>query len=63
MEHEKWMMRNYSLTFRAMNLRIYLPILFGLGADVYLALKIVSWIPWVPNLVAMEIYIQTQDVR
>ena len=62
-EHEKWMMRNYSLTFGAVKLRVYLPILFGLGADVYLALQIVSWISWVPNLVAMEIYIQTYDVR
>jgi len=57
-EHEKWMMRNYALTFSAVTLRIYLPILLANGASIELTLKIVSWLCWIPNITVMETYIQ-----
>jgi len=60
-EHERWMMRNYTLTFSAVTLRIYLPILLMLGCDIVQALMISSWLCWVPTLVGMEIYIQSQS--
>jgi len=58
-EHEKWMMRNYMLTFSAVYLRIYLPIILGCGASIEQALMIVSWLCWVPTMVGMEVYIQS----
>ena len=59
-EHQKWMIRNYTLTFSAVVLRICLPILLATGHSIMLALQIVSWLCWVPNVVVMEIYIQSR---
>jgi len=59
-EHEKWMIRNYALTFSAVTLRVYLPILLGNGTGIVKALQIVSWLCWVPNAVVAEIYIRSQ---
>ncbi|QJD86074.1 DUF2306 domain-containing protein [Cohnella herbarum] len=52
LEHQKWMTRNYALTFAAVMLRIYIPIsiaLFGFEAfnDFY---RVIAWLCWVPNL-------------
>ncbi len=59
-EHEQWMMRNYSLAFGAVTLRICLPILLMMGLTIVQALALCSWICWIPNVVGMEIYIQSQ---
>ena len=59
-EHQKWMIRNYALTFSAVTLRIYLPILLASGHDIALALQIVSWLCWIPNVMVIEIYIQSR---
>lgn len=58
--HRRWMLRNYSLTFAAVTLRIYLPIcmlLFGFEAfdDYYRA---IAWLCWVPNLLFAEWWIR-----
>ncbi|MFC5703341.1 DUF2306 domain-containing protein [Cohnella faecalis] len=51
-EHQRWMTRNYALTFAAVTLRLYLPIcmaVFGLEHfnDYY---RVIAWLCWVPNL-------------
>lgn len=57
-EHRRWMIRNFSLTFAAVTLRIELGLLagvWGLGFDA--AYGIVAWSCWVPNLVVAEWWI------
>ncbi|MEK5486706.1 MULTISPECIES: DUF2306 domain-containing protein [Lysinibacillus] len=58
--HQKWMLRNYALTFAAVTLRIYLPlftVLFGFENFQY-SYAVIAWLCWVPNLFVMEWYIQ-----
>jgi uncharacterized membrane protein len=54
--HKQWMIRNYSLTFAAVTLRLWLPFLAGVvridSMDAYIT---VSWLCWVPNLIVGEI--------
>ena len=59
-DHQKWMIRNYSLTFAAVTLRIWLPLfvmLFGLE-HFELSYTIIAWLAWVPNIIIAEIYIK-----
>ena len=55
--HRDWMIINYSLTFAAVTLRIWLPILqFHVFHDFTPAYRVVAWWSWVSNLaVAMMI--------
>jgi uncharacterized membrane protein len=54
--HKQWMIRNYSLTFAAVTLRLWFPFLAGVvhidPMDAYIT---VSWLCWVPNLIVAEI--------
>lgn len=52
--HRKWMVRNFSLTFAAVTLRIYLPAAMVAGIDFALAYAVIAWLCWVPNLVFAE---------
>ncbi|MDH5161677.1 DUF2306 domain-containing protein [Heyndrickxia oleronia] len=59
-EHQNWMIRNYSLTFAAVTLRIWLPLfvwLFGLE-NFELSYAVISWLAWVPNLIMAEVVIK-----
>ena len=52
-EHRRWMMRSASLTFAAVTLRIYLPVLAPLiGFET--AYPLIAWACWVPNLMVAE---------
>ena len=53
-EHRKWMVRNFSLTFAAVTLRIYLPVSMALGIEFSLAYPIIAWLCWVPNVLFAE---------
>ncbi|ODV57713.1 MULTISPECIES: DUF2306 domain-containing protein [Lysinibacillus] len=58
--HQKWMLRNYALTFAAVSLRIWLPlftILFG-GENFQYYYAVIAWLCWVPNLIVIEWYIR-----
>ena len=52
--HRRWMVRNFSLTFAAVTLRLYLPLSMLLGVPFEMAYPIIAWIAWVPNLVVAE---------
>jgi uncharacterized membrane protein len=53
--HQKWMIRSFALTFAAVTLRIWLPLLqFVLLVDFFVAYAIVAWLCWVPNLIIAE---------
>jgi hypothetical protein len=50
------MIRNYALTFAAVTLRIYLPLMtpFLFHGDFLAAYRTISWLCWVPNLAIAE---------
>ncbi len=52
--HRRWMVRNFSLTFAAVTLRLYLPISMVLGVPFEEAYPIIAWVAWVPNLIVAE---------
>lgn len=53
--HRRWMVRNFSLTFAAVTLRLWLPGLFISGMPFEAAYQVTAWLCWVPNLVAAEL--------
>jgi uncharacterized membrane protein len=58
-EHRRWMIRNYALTYAAVTLRIEVPLLIILGGvSPILALDIVAWLCWVPNLLVVEAWLR-----
>ncbi len=57
--HELWMLRNITLTFAAISIRIMLPILpllFDLSFE--RVFDIVAWACWVPQLLLLELYLR-----
>jgi len=61
-EHRAWMIRSASLTFAAVTLRLYLPILTGLfGFEA--GYPPLAWISWVPNLILVEYWLRRGTAR
>ncbi len=53
--HREWMTRNYALTFAAVTLRLWLPLLVGAFRVEFMdAYRTVSWLCWVPNILVAE---------
>ena len=52
--HRKWMVRNFSLTFAAVSLRLYLPVSMAAGVEFAIAYPIIAWLCWVPNVIFAE---------
>jgi uncharacterized membrane protein len=62
-EHRKWMIRNFSLAFAAVMLRLYIPASTLAGADFTVAYPVIAWLCWLPNLLVAELIIHsTQKV-
>jgi len=56
-EHRAWMIRSAALTFAAVTLRLYLPILVGIfGFET--GYPPLAWISWVPNLILVEYWLR-----
>lgn len=56
--HQFWMIRSYALTFAAVTLRIWLPLMqVAMGMEFVEAYRIVAWLCWIPNLLAAEFLI------
>lgn len=54
-DHERWMIRSFALTFAAVTLRLWLPLMdFAMGMDFFDAYRIVAWLCWVPNVLVAE---------
>ncbi|MGB8437247.1 MAG: DUF2306 domain-containing protein [Burkholderiales bacterium] len=53
-EHQKWMVRNFSLTFAAVMLRIYIPASVLAGVNFGVAYPTIAWLCWLPNLLLAE---------
>lgn len=61
-EHERWMIRNYALTFAAVTLRIWLPLATNiLHWDFIPSYRAIAWLCWVPNLVIAELIINRKN--
>ena len=52
--HQKWMIRNFSLTLGAVTLRIYLGSFFASGMSFDEFYPLLAWISWVPNIILAE---------
>ena len=61
--HRAWMTRNYALTFAGVTLRLWLPLLNGLGMDFLPAYLIVAWLSWMPNLLVAEWMVRRRQSR
>lgn len=53
--HRRWMVRNFSLTFAAVTLRLWLPCMVISGVSMNVAYPVVAWLCWVPNLILAEL--------
>lgn len=53
-EHRRWMVRNYSLSFAAVTLRVYIPLSVIAGIEFSTAYAVIAWLRWVPNLIVAE---------
>lgn len=56
--HRAWMIRSFALTFAAVTLRVYLPIVGVLPIDFTDGYRAVSFLCWVPNLLVAEWYLR-----
>jgi hypothetical protein len=57
-EHRRWMIRSFALTFGAVTLRIYLPLLPLMGLSFMDSFRVTSFLAWVPNLILAELYLR-----
>jgi uncharacterized membrane protein len=55
--HRAWMIRSFALTFAAVTLRVWLPVLSIFGVSFEVAYPPVAWLCWVPNLLLAEWFI------
>lgn len=58
--HRRWMIRSFALTFAAVTLRLQMPLAGALGLDMAVAYPAISFLCWVPNLLAAELYLATR---
>jgi uncharacterized membrane protein len=56
--HRRWMTRSYALTFAAVTLRLYLPVLFIGQLDFMAGYRAISFLCWVPNLIVAELWLR-----
>ena len=59
--HRAWMIRNFSLTFAAVTLRLYLAVAGAAGIPFETAYRVISWLAWVPNLMIVEWRLRRED--
>ena len=63
-EHREWITRSYAVTFAAVTLRIWVPILsLGFGLSESTVLTLTPWLSWIPNLIAAELILLYTDKR
>jgi uncharacterized membrane protein len=54
--HRRWMVRNYSLAFAAVTLRLWLPAGLLAGIPYEIVYPVVAWLSWLPNLILAEVW-------
>jgi hypothetical protein len=58
-EHRRWMIRSWALTLAAVTLRLYM---LAPGMSSLDAYRAISFLCWVPNLVAAELYLRRRRI-
>ena len=61
--HRRWMIRSYALTFAAVTLRLYLPMLGLAHIDPDWGYRAISFLCWVPNLAIAELWLSRDASR
>ena len=59
--HRRWMIRSFALTFAAVTLRLYLPASVALQLPFEDSYRAISFLCWVPNLLAVEWFLRRQQ--
>jgi hypothetical protein len=62
-EHRRWMVRSFALTFAAVTLRLYLPLAAMTDHSFMEGYRIISWMAWIPNLMVAELYLNWGRLR
>ena len=57
-EHRAWMIRSWALTFAAVTLRLYLPMVPLFDVSFMEGYRAIAFLCWVPNLIAAELYLR-----
>lgn len=57
-DHRRWMIRSWALTLAAVTLRLYLPLVMVLDLPFLPWYRAISFLAWVPNLVAAEFWLR-----
>ncbi len=60
-DHRAWMIRSAALTFAAVTLRLWLPVLMAAGFSFEIAFTIVAWLSWVLNALIAEYYLRRRS--
>jgi uncharacterized membrane protein len=62
-EHRQWMIRSFALTFAAVTLRLWVPILsHGFDVDYETTIIVTAWLSWVPNILVAEFIINKKKL-
>jgi uncharacterized membrane protein len=61
--HRAWMIRSFALTFAAVTLRLYLPLIPLAGVSFVEGYRAISFLAWVPNLILAELYLRGAFAR
>jgi len=56
--HRAWMIRSFALTFAAVTLRLYLPLLLVVPVPFLTGYAAISFLCWVPNLMVAEAFLK-----
>lgn len=63
-KHERWMIRSYALTFAAVTLRLWMPILPAIFQLEFVeSYRIIAWLCWVPNLIIAQFIIRRKSMK
>jgi uncharacterized membrane protein len=62
--HKQWMIRSYAVTFSAVTLRLWVPLLsLGLHINHLQVIIVTAWISWLFNLIAAELIIKLKNKK
>ena len=61
--HRNWMIRSWALTLAAVTLRLYLPLVMILDLPFLPWYRAISFLAWVPNLLAAELWLRRSGAR
>jgi uncharacterized membrane protein len=62
-DHRAWMIRSFAMTFAAVTLRIYVPLLPLTGLSELDGYRLTAYLAWIPNLILAELYIRGAFAR